>query len=64
MLGFSGPQLMFKVDEDTKIGPAYFPALWWEVNTGEMDTKLGIGARIDYKAYITAFNTFRVSNNL
>ncbi len=64
ILGFSGPQLMFAINEHTKIGPCYYPSLWWNYNTGEFDTKLGVGARVDYKHAIVGFNTFRVGNNV
>jgi hypothetical protein len=64
LLGFSGPQLMFAINDHTKIGPCYYPSLWWNYNTGEFDTKLGVGARIDYNHAIVGFNTFRVGNNV
>ncbi len=64
LLGFSGPQLMFALNDHTKIGPCYYPSLWWNYNTGEFDTKLGVGARVDYKHAIVGFNTFRVGNNV
>ena len=64
LLGFSGPQLMFAINDHTKIGPCYYPSLWWNYNTGEFDTKLGVGARVDYKHAIVGFNTFRVGNNV
>jgi hypothetical protein len=64
IIGFSGPQLMFNLNEHTKIGPCYYPSLWWNYNTGEFDTKLGVGARVDYKHAIVGFNTFRVGNNV
>jgi len=62
LLGFSGPQLMFNINNDFKIGPAYYPCLWWNYQTGEMDTKLGVGFRADYKHSIVGFNTFRVGS--
>ena len=64
LLGFSGPQLMFAINDHTKIGPCYYPSLWWNYNTGEFDTKLGVGARVDYKHAIVGFNTFRIGNNV
>jgi hypothetical protein len=64
LLGFSGPQLMFALNDHTKIGPCYYPSLWWNYNTGEFDTKLGVGARVDYKHAIVGFNTFRIGNNV
>jgi len=63
LVGFSGPQLMFSINEHTKFGPCYYPSLWWNYKTGEFDTKLGVGARVDYKHAIIGFNTFRVGNN-
>jgi len=63
LIGFSGPQLMFSINEQTKIGPCYYPSLWWNYKTGELDTKLGVGARVDYNHAIIGFNTFRVGNN-
>jgi hypothetical protein len=63
LIGFSGPQLMFSINEHTKLGPCYYPSLWWNYKTGEFDTKLGVGARIDYNHAIVGFNTFRVGNN-
>ena len=63
LIGFSGPQLMFSINEQTKFGPCYYPSLWWNYKTGELDTKLGVGARIDHKHAIIGFNTFRVGNN-
>ena len=63
LIGFSGPQLMFSLNEQTKFGPCYYPSLWWNYKTGEFDTKLGVGARIDHKHAIIGFNTFRVGNN-
>jgi len=63
LIGFSGPQLMFSIDEHTKFGPCYYPSLWWNYKTGELDTKLGVGARVDHKHAIIGFNTFRVGNN-
>jgi hypothetical protein len=63
LVGFSGPQLMFSINEQTKIGPCYYPSLWWNYKTGEFDTKLGVGARIDHNHAIIGFNTFRVGNN-
>jgi hypothetical protein len=64
LIGFSGPQLMFAINNHTKIGPCYYPSLWWNYNTGEFDTKLGVGARVDYKHAIVGFSTFRVGNNV
>jgi len=63
LIGFSGPQLMFSINEQTKFGPCYYPSLWWNYKTGELDTKLGVGARLDYNHAIIGFNTFRVGNN-
>jgi hypothetical protein len=63
LIGFSGPQLMFSINEHTKFGPCYYPSLWWNYKTGELDTKLGVGARVDHKHAIIGFNTFRVGNN-
>ena len=63
LIGFSGPQLMFSINEQTKLGPCYYPSLWWNYKTGEFDTKLGVGARLDYNHAIIGFNTFRVGNN-
>ena len=63
LIGFSGPQLMFSINEQTKFGPCYYPSLWWNYKTGELDTKLGVGARVDYNHAIIGFNTFRVGNN-
>jgi len=63
LIGFSGPQLMFSINEQTKFGPCYYPSLWWNYKTGEFDTKLGVGARVDHKHAIIGFNTFRVGNN-
>jgi hypothetical protein len=63
IIGFSGPQLMFSINEQTKLGPCYYPSLWWNYKTGELDTKLGVGARVDHKHAIIGFNTFRVGNN-
>ena len=63
LIGFSGPQLMFSINDHTKLGPCYYPSLWWNYKTGEFDTKLGVGARIDYNHAIVGFNTFRVGNN-
>ena len=63
LIGFSGPQLMFSINEQTKVGPCYYPSLWWNYKTGELDTKLGVGARVDYNHAIIGFNTFRVGNN-
>ena len=63
LIGFSGPQLMFSINEQTKLGPCYYPSLWWNYKTGEFDTKLGVGARVDHKHAIIGFNTFRVGNN-
>ncbi len=64
LIGFSGPQLMFAINEHTKIGPCYYPSLWWNYKTGEFDTKLGVGARVDYKHAIIGFDTFRIANNV
>ncbi|MEI6264407.1 MAG: hypothetical protein WCP74_04850 [Sphingobacteriia bacterium] len=64
LIGFSGPQLMFAINDHTKIGPCYYPSLWWNYNTGEFDTKLGVGARVDHKHAIVGFNTFRIGNNI
>lgn len=61
-LGFGGPQLMFKLNRQLKIGPAYYPTLWWDYNTGEFDTKLGVGFRVDIKRIIIGYNTFRVKD--
>ena len=58
LIGFSGPQLMFSINEQTKFGPCYYPSLWWNYKTGEFDTKLGVGARVDHKHTIIGFNTF------
>ena len=58
-LGFGGPQLLFKINQDLKIGPAYYP-LWWDYANGEWDTKLGVGVRADIKRVVIGFNTFRV----
>ena len=63
LIGFSGPQLMFSINEQTIFGPCYYPSLWWNYKTGEFDTKLGVGARLDYNHAIIGFNTFRVGNN-
>jgi hypothetical protein len=63
LIGFSGPQLMFSINEHTKFGPCYYPSLWWNYKTGELDTKLGVGARVDHNHAIIGFNTFRVGNN-
>ena len=63
LIGFSGPQLMFSINDRTKFGPCYYPSLWWNYKTGEFDTKLGVGARVDYNHAIIGFNTFRVGNN-
>jgi hypothetical protein len=63
LIGFSGPQLMFSINDHTKLVPCYYPSLWWNHKTGEFDTKLGVGARIDYNHAIVGFNTFRVGNN-
>ena len=60
LIGFSGPQLLFTVNKNLKMGPAYLPMLWWDYRTGETDTKMGVGFRIDYKASVISFNTFRV----
>jgi hypothetical protein len=54
---------MFSINEQTKIGPCYYPSLWWNYKTGELDTKLGVGARVDYNHAIIGFNTFRAGNN-
>ena len=62
-IGFSGPQLMFNINDHTKFGPCYYPSLWWNYKKGEFDTKLGVGARVDYNHAIIGFNTFRVGNN-
>ena len=62
LIGFSGPQLLFSLNKNLKLGPSYFPALWWNHKSGETDTKLGVGIRVDYKTSMIAFNTFRVSN--
>jgi hypothetical protein len=62
LLSFGGPQLLFKVDQYTKIGPAYFPTLWWDYTTGEFDTKLGVGIRIDHRRSVIGIQTFRVGN--
>lgn len=63
LIGFSGPQLMFNINDHTKFGPCYYPSLWWNYKKGEFDTKLGVGARVDYNHAIIGFNTFRVGNN-
>ncbi len=63
LIGFSGPQLMFSINDNTKVGACYYPSLWWNYKTGDMDTKLGVGARMDYKHSIIGFNTIKVGNN-
>ena len=63
LIGFSGPQLMFSINEQTKFGPCYYPSLWWNYKTGDLDTKLGVGVRVDHKHAIIGFNTFKVGNN-
>ncbi len=60
LIGFTGPQLLFNVNKNLKMGPAYLPMLWWDYRTGEFDTKMGVGFRVDYKASVISFNTFRV----
>jgi hypothetical protein len=60
LFSFGGPQLLFRIDQHTKIGPAYFPTLWWDYTTGEFDTKLGIGLRIDHRRTVIGLQTFRV----
>ena len=63
LIGFSGPQLMFSINDHTKLGPCYYPSLWWNYKTGDLDTKLGVGVRVDHKHAIIGFNTFKVGNN-
>ncbi len=63
LIGFSGPQLMFSINDNTKVGACYYPSLWWNYKTGEVDTKLGVGARMDYKHSIIGFNTINIGNN-
>ena len=62
LLSFGGPQLLFRIDQHTKIGPAYFPTLWWDYTTGEFDTKLGVGLRIDHRRAVVGLQTFRVGS--
>jgi hypothetical protein len=54
---------MLSINEHTKLGPCYYPSLWWNYDTGEFDTKIGVAARVDYKHTIIGFNTLRVGNN-
>ena len=63
LIGFSGPQLMFSLNDHTKFGPCYYPSLWWNYTTGDIDTKLGVGARVDYKHSIIGFSTLKVGDN-
>jgi hypothetical protein len=60
LFSFGGPQLLFRIDQHTKIGPAYFPTLWWDYKKGEFDTKLGIGLLIDHRRTVIGLQTFRV----
>jgi hypothetical protein len=60
LVGLSTPQMLFRTSKTFQIGPAFFPLFWWDYKTGEMDTKMGVGARADYKRHIFAFNTFKV----
>ncbi|MBR2647356.1 MAG: hypothetical protein IKD55_00825 [Sediminibacterium sp.] len=61
-LCLGGSQLLFKLDDKTKFGPAYFPTVWWDTQTGEVDTKLGLGFRVDRGRWIVGFNSFRVKD--
>jgi hypothetical protein len=60
IVGLSTPQLLFRVNKKFQIGPAFFPAFWWNYETGEMDTKMGVGARADYQRNIFGINAFKV----
>lgn len=60
LVGLTTPQMLFHPSKNFHLGPAFFPIFWWNYKTGEMDTKMGVGARFDYKRHTIAFNTFKV----
>jgi hypothetical protein len=59
LIVLSTPQMQFKLSKSFQVGPAFFPAFWWNYKTGETETKMGVGVRADYKRLITGFNSFR-----
>ena len=61
-LYMDGPRIIFRLNKDWKLGPAFFPTLMYNFKNGSFNTGLGAGMRIDYKRWAFGIPMYRIND--
>jgi hypothetical protein len=59
-LYMDGPRVLFRLNRNWKLGPAFFPTLMYNYRKGDWNTGLGAGVRVDYKRFSLGLPMYKI----